>query len=94
MIRQIPRGRVATYGLIASLAGFPRNARQVGAVLKKLPPDTAVPWHRVVNSQGQISLRASSVESKKTQRELLENEGVKFSSHASISLKDFIWRII
>ncbi len=58
VVAQIPKGKVATYGQIAKLAGLGRGARQVGAVLKKLPRDSKLPWYRVVNSQGKISLPA------------------------------------
>lgn len=51
----IPKGKVASYGAIAKLAGLPGYARYVGQVLKTLPEDTQVPWHRVLNSQGKIS---------------------------------------
>jgi methylated-DNA-protein-cysteine methyltransferase-like protein len=54
-INAIPTGCVATYGQIAVLCGMPRRARMVGRVLAKLPPDTRLPWHRVINSQGRIS---------------------------------------
>ena len=58
IVAQIPQGKVATYGQIAHLAGLGRGARQVGTVLKNLPHDSKLPWHRVVNSQGRISLSA------------------------------------
>jgi methylated-DNA-protein-cysteine methyltransferase-like protein len=58
-IRRIPRGRVATYGQIARLAGAPRRARHVGQALADPPPELHVPWHRVVNAQGRISLRGT-----------------------------------
>jgi methylated-DNA-protein-cysteine methyltransferase-like protein len=73
MVRQIPRGRVMTYGQIAALLGAPRAARAVGYAMRHCPP--GVPWQRVVNAQGGISLRAN-VDSMLTQRILLEQEGV------------------
>lgn len=73
LVRRIPRGRVATYGQIAALLGYPRAARAVGRAMKHVPP--GVPWHRVVNARGGISLRAN-VGSMLTQRLLLEQEGV------------------
>lgn len=54
LVRSIPRGRVATYGQIAAMAGFPRRPRQVGMILKGLPQETDLPWHRVVNAQGNV----------------------------------------
>jgi methylated-DNA-protein-cysteine methyltransferase-like protein len=77
LVAQIPRGQVATYGQIAALLGYPRAARAVGAALKRCRPD--LPWHRVLNHRGGISLRAN-VSGMVTQRILLEREGVRLSS--------------
>src|SRR5689334_367178 len=60
VIRRIPRGRVATYGQIATLAGIDGHARQVGYALHALPSGADVPWHRVVNSFGEVSRRSDS----------------------------------
>ena len=73
LVAAIPRGRVATYGQIAAILGWPRAARAVGHAMRHCPP--SVPWHRVVNASGGISLRAN-VDSMLTQRVLLEQEGV------------------
>jgi methylated-DNA-protein-cysteine methyltransferase-like protein len=73
LVDRIPRGRVATYGQIAALLGYPRAARAVGQAMKEVP--RRVPWHRVVNAHGGISRRAN-VGSMLTQRLLLEQEGV------------------
>jgi methylated-DNA-protein-cysteine methyltransferase-like protein len=73
MVRRIPRGRVATYGQIAAMLGWPRAARAVGYAMRHCPP--GVPWHRVVNASGGISLRAN-VSGMLTQRVLLAQEGV------------------
>jgi methylated-DNA-protein-cysteine methyltransferase-like protein len=89
IVRRIPRGRVATYGLIARLAGIPRHARRVGYALAALHDDS-VPWHRVVNAQGKISLRSTAGYGE--QRGLLEREGVKFDQDGSIDLARFQWR--
>lgn len=59
VVRRIPRGRVATYGQVAALAGLPRHARQVGYALHALPEGSDVPWHRVINARGEISPRAT-----------------------------------
>jgi methylated-DNA-protein-cysteine methyltransferase-like protein len=68
---------VATYGQIAALLGAPRAARAVGYAMKRCPPGSGVPWHRVLNARGGISLRAN-VSGMLTQRILLEREGVSF----------------
>ena len=90
MVAQIPRGRVATYGQIARLAGIPRNSRQVGTVLKTLSPNSGVPWFRVVNSKGEISQRGNA-DFESFQRETLEAEGVTFDGRRRICLKEFGW---
>lgn len=91
VVRRIPRGRVATYGQIASLAGLPRQARRVGYALSALNGDEGVPWHRVVNAQGRISLRAAGDRDGR-QRELLESEGVAFDTSGRLSLERYRWR--
>jgi TDG/mug DNA glycosylase family protein len=89
VIRQVPRGRVATYGEIARLAGIPRHARQVGYALAALRSDD-VPWHRVINAKGEVSPRAEPG-TEAMQRKLLEREGVVFGAHARVSLAHFGW---
>ena len=73
-VRRIPPGRVATYGQIAALAGLPGHARQVGYALHALKSGSGVPWHRVINAQGMISLR-TEFGGHQIQREMLEEEG-------------------
>ena len=93
VVRSVPPGTVATYGQIAKLAGYPKNARQVGSVMKKLPPHSDVPWHRIVNSQGRISERSESrVQAENYQRDLLISEGIEFTPDGKINLKTFRWR--
>ena len=89
MVRRIPRGRVATYGQIATLAGLPGHARQVGYALHALRSSTAVPWQRVVNAAGAISLQP--MRGGISQRLLLEREGIRFQG-ARIALTQFGWR--
>ena len=91
LVKNIPRGRVATYGQIAALADRPKNSRQVGSVLKSLPADSQVPWHRVVNSQGRISGRNNAT-TEGLQRCLLESEGVELSDSGRIDLNIFRWK--
>jgi len=76
-VAAIPRGQVASYGSIARRAGLPRRARLVGHALKVAPASLRLPWHRVLNAQGRISLPAGS-KSHRMQRRLLEEEGVRF----------------
>ena len=90
VVALIPRGRVATYGRIAALAGMPGQARQVGYALAALEGDIDVPWHRVINARGEISKR-SSVEAEQRQRTLLEDEGIGFDSDGRVALSRFGW---
>jgi methylated-DNA-protein-cysteine methyltransferase-like protein len=89
-VKRIPRGRVATYGQIAELAGCGGHARQVGYALNALPTDSGVPWHRVVNSFGEISPRSGD-DSHELQRKLLEGEGVEFDEGGKIDLRKYLW---
>ncbi|HEX5409991.1 MAG TPA: MGMT family protein [Gemmatimonadaceae bacterium] len=92
VVRRIPRGRVATYGQVALLAGLPRHARLVGYALHALQPDSAVPWHRVINAQGRVSPRAGQSAAETTQRIRLAAEGVRFDASGRTSLKRYGWR--
>ena len=60
VIAGIQAGKVASYGQVATLAGFPQNSRLVGRLLKIMPSDSVIPWHRVVNSQGKIAFPVGS----------------------------------
>ena len=86
LVREIPEGRVATYGQIARLADC--GARQVGYALAALRDDT-VPWFRVINAKGEISLRHG----RELQKSLLEQEGVCFSETGRVDLGKFGWRV-
>ena len=88
--RRIPRGRVATYGQIARVAGLPGRARQVGYAMHALPAGSTVPWHRVVNAQGRVSRRRVPG-AELTQRMLLEREDVRFGPGGRIPLARFGW---
>ena len=97
VVRQIPRGRVATYGQVAALIQPPGGmsqsdyrawgARWVGGAMAACPED--VPWQRVINAQGKISLRRGSGQFR--QRELLEEEGIIFNERERVDLKQYGW---
>jgi len=91
VVRRIPVGKVATYGQIAALAGLPQRARFVGYALHALPNGSVVPWHRVVNAAGKLSLGALSPSGATEQRIRLEREGVRFAG-GRIPLREFRWR--
>ena len=86
----IPYGHVATYGQIAELAGFPRQARLVGYALHQSPKEMTLPWHRVINAKGMISFPKDS-EPYRRQLELLSEEGVEFIGQ-KVDLQQFRWQ--
>ena len=90
-VSRIPKGRVATYGQIAALAGLPRQARLVGYAMHALPADSDVPWHRVVNAAGKVSIRSDGMGHDELQAQLLRREGVRFVDGA-IPLATFRWK--
>ncbi len=91
VIALIPCGKVATYGDVARHAGLARAARRVGRALRNLPAGTRIPWHRVINAQGRISIPDGS-SSQYTQRERLEAEGVVFKANKSVDLGRYRWQ--
>ena len=91
IIRKIPRGRVATYGQVAELAGLAGHARQVGYALHALGDGSRVPWHRVLNARGEISMR-SFEGNDRLQRMLLVGEGIRFNQRGRLDLDRYRWR--
>ncbi len=90
ILHAIPRGKVATYGLVAAAAGSPLGARQVARILSSMSRGQRLPWHRVINSRGTISLpRGMGFE---LQRALLRKEGVRVSADGEVSLKKYLWK--
>ncbi|HEU5039892.1 MAG TPA: MGMT family protein [Gemmatimonadales bacterium] len=91
VVRRIPRGRVATYGQVAALAGLPGHARQVGYALHALPAGTRVPWQRVINARGEVSRRRAPG-AELSQRMLLQREGIRFDARGRVDLDACGWR--
>ncbi|WP_261817031.1 MGMT family protein [Vibrio gallicus] len=89
IVHQIPLGMVSTYGDIAKFSGYPGYARQVGHILSNLPEDTSLPWHRVINSKGEISLKGESLQRQKSR---LIEEGVEFNSAGKVKLRQLRWQ--
>ena len=90
VVERIPRGKVASYGQVAELAGYPNQARLVGWILRGLPLETSIPWQRVVNHRGHIPSRgriSGSVE----QIQRLRNEGVRVTHLGDIALSIYRW---
>jgi methylated-DNA-protein-cysteine methyltransferase related protein len=91
IVRRIPRGRVATYGQVAMLAGLPGRARMIGYALAALSDGSGVPWQRVVNAQGRVSPRAGGSGHEVLQAVMLRREGVRFRKTGVIPLAVFRW---
>lgn len=89
-VRCVPNGKVATYGQISSLVDK-CTPRMVGYAMANLPFDSTVPWHRIVNSKGEISIRSNGKKCS-SQKQLLENEGIIFNNKESIDLKTYRWK--
>ena len=89
IIKKIPEGKVATYGQIAVCAGSPRAARQVVRILHSSSRKDKLPWHRVINRKGQISLKPNS--GYEIQKGLLEKEGVTFDKNDTVDFNRYLW---
>ena len=92
VIAQIPYGREASYGQIARLAGIPKHSRLVGYVLKHMDADSSLPWYRVINSQGKISLSKLNDQGQNIQAQLLMAEGILVIGD-KVKMKEFQWDI-
>lgn len=91
VVRSIPEGQVTAYGSVAALCGAPRAARGVGSVLNSLGPDEDVPWWRVVNRLGELSIPAV-LGRRELQRTLLKAEGVRFRRNGRVNLDRCGWQ--
>jgi len=89
LVSMVPRGKVATYGQIARIAGR-CSARNVGYAMSSVSSESDVPWHRIINSRGRISVRSFG-EAPAVQRRMLESEGVVFSAGGAVDLERFGW---
>ncbi|MBI9107371.1 MAG: MGMT family protein [Spirochaetales bacterium] len=83
IINSIPKGRVSSYGRIAEIAGNPRAARQVSRLLHSSSEKYGLPWHRVIGSSGNISLKGAAAD---LQRQLLESEGIEFDINGKVDM--------
>jgi methylated-DNA-protein-cysteine methyltransferase-like protein len=91
VVRRIPKGWVATYGQVATMAGLGKRSRLVGHVLQHLDPATKVPWHRVVNAKGEVSYKMSRNGSDALQQRRLEKEGIEFDNKNRFDLERYRW---
>jgi methylated-DNA-protein-cysteine methyltransferase-like protein len=88
-VKKIPKGKVVSYGQVAASCGHPRAARQVGGVLRNLDPGAGIPWWRVVNNKGLISIKGNWEASKELQRELLRKDGIKVSEDYKLDINKY-----
>ena len=82
---------MTNYGTVATLAGAPRNAREVGYILHSLTKKYNLPWQRVINKEGYISIRGEDVNIKNLQKSLLEKEGIEVNNDFMIDLEKYFW---
>lgn len=90
IIKSVPKGKVLSYGGVAALAGSPRGARQVSWLLKSQSDKENLPWWRIINSKGRISIKDPV--GYDLQKSYLEDEGVEIDSTGQIDLKLYLWR--
>lgn len=90
-VKKIPKGKVATYGQIATMCGSPRASRAVGYALHANPNPSSIPCHRVVNRHGRLAA-AYAFGGIDIQREKLENEGIEINDENMVDLQKFLWK--
>jgi len=89
-VKKIPKGKVASYGQVAAAAGSPRAARQVGAILRSIDTSTnKIPWWRVLNNNGIISIKGNWTATKELQRRLLIKDGVRVGENFILDINKY-----
>lgn len=91
LVQMVPYGKVASYGQIALYAGSPRAAREVGWLLNGFS-DIDLPWWRILNNKGYISIRGNMIADKNLQKKLLETEGVEVGGDYTLDIEKYRWR--
>lgn len=91
IIRMVPQGKVVSYGQVAAYTGAPRAAREVGWVLREAKED--MPWWRVLNNAGKISIDGNMSADKNLQRKLLENDGVEVGENFVLDMEKYRWKL-
>ena len=91
IVRMIPEGKVVSYGQVAIYAGLPRAARQVGWILNGTEGKVDLPWWRVINREGRITIDGTKFHSKQLQKKLLETEGIEVSEELLVSMEEYRW---
>lgn len=92
VVRQIPYGKVATYGQVAELAGLFGKPRVVGYALYRVVPEQEIPWHRVINAKGEVSYSSLRDGADHLQKALLEAEGIVFDAKNKVDFKKYRWQ--
>lgn len=92
IISEVPYGKVVSYGQVATYAGAPRAARQVGWILNQTEGKVSVPWWRVVNNQGRISIKGTRYNTREVMRKLLESEGVLVNDELEFDIEQYRFR--
>lgn len=88
-VRKIPRGKVVSYGQVAAVVGKPRAARQVGWALHTLDGDDSIPWWRVINNLGYISIKGNMMSTPLAQKNYLQSEGVEVTDDLQINIEKY-----
>ncbi|HMQ02178.1 MAG TPA: methylated-DNA--[protein]-cysteine S-methyltransferase [Candidatus Doudnabacteria bacterium] len=88
-VRKIPRGKVVSYGQVATVIGSPRAARQVGWALHQMDGDNSVPWWRVINNEGRISIKGNMMSTPLLQKKFLTSEGIAVSKDLQIQIEKY-----
>ncbi len=89
VVNEVPRGRVVSYGQVAAACGSPRAARQVGWMLHTLDGNNVVPWWRVINNAGYISIKGNIMSTPLAQKKFLEDEGIEVGEDMKIDIEKF-----
>ena len=89
VIQSIPKGKVVSYGQVAAYIGIPRAARQVGWILRSLEDGVSMPWWRVVNNTGRISIEVNLHNDKELQKKLLQQEGVAVNEDYILNIEKY-----
>ncbi len=91
IVQNIPYGKVASYGQVALYAGIPRAARQVGWILNQSEGKVSLPWWRVINNAGKITIKGNRYNDRDTQRKLLQSEGLEIDNDFELDIENYRW---
>ena len=92
IIAGIPKGKVMSYGQVAAMAGIPRAARQVGGILRHYDGNDSLPWWRVINNTGHITIKGNFIATPALQKQLLERDGIKVAKNYSLDMREYRFR--